>query len=91
VSPVRYELGPYIPEDAILHSHRHENLKRSLSVCISVHVTTGHGLNDQGVGIKISKHRPAIPAQVPPSLLSSGYWDVLPKLGYEAGADIKRM
>jgi hypothetical protein len=27
VSPVRYELGFYIPEDDILHSHRHENLK----------------------------------------------------------------
>jgi hypothetical protein len=27
VSPVRYELGVYIPEDGILHSHRHENLK----------------------------------------------------------------
>jgi hypothetical protein len=27
VSPVRYELGFYIPEDGILDSHRHENLK----------------------------------------------------------------
>jgi hypothetical protein len=27
VSPVRYELGVYIPEDGILHSHRRENLK----------------------------------------------------------------
>jgi hypothetical protein len=27
VSPVRYELGFYIPEDAILHSHCRENLK----------------------------------------------------------------
>jgi hypothetical protein len=27
VSPVRHELGFYIPEDAILHSHRCENLK----------------------------------------------------------------
>jgi hypothetical protein len=26
VSPVTYELGFYIPEDAILHSHRRENL-----------------------------------------------------------------
>jgi hypothetical protein len=26
VSPVKYELGFYIPEDGILHSHRHENL-----------------------------------------------------------------
>jgi hypothetical protein len=27
VSPVRYELWLYIPEDDILHSHRRENLK----------------------------------------------------------------
>jgi hypothetical protein len=27
VSPVRYELGFYIPEDDILYSHRRENLK----------------------------------------------------------------
>jgi hypothetical protein len=27
VSPVRYELGLYIPEDDNLHSHRRENLK----------------------------------------------------------------
>jgi hypothetical protein len=27
VSPVRYELGFYIPEDGILHSHRREELK----------------------------------------------------------------
>jgi hypothetical protein len=27
VSPVKYELGFYIPEDGILHSHRREKLK----------------------------------------------------------------
>jgi hypothetical protein len=27
MSPVRYEMGFYIPEDVILHSHRRENLK----------------------------------------------------------------
>jgi hypothetical protein len=27
VLPVRYELGFYIPEDGILHSHRREKLK----------------------------------------------------------------
>jgi hypothetical protein len=27
MSPVMYELGFYIPEDDILHSHRRENLK----------------------------------------------------------------
>jgi hypothetical protein len=25
--PVRYELGFYIPQDGIIHSHRRENLK----------------------------------------------------------------
>jgi hypothetical protein len=28
VSPVRYELGFYIPKDDILHSPRRDNLKR---------------------------------------------------------------
>jgi hypothetical protein len=32
VSPVRYELGSYIPEVGILRSHRRENLKSSFSV-----------------------------------------------------------
>jgi hypothetical protein len=27
VSPVKYELGFYVPEDDILHSHRREHLK----------------------------------------------------------------
>jgi hypothetical protein len=35
MSPVKYELGFYIPEDDILHSHRRENLKSyiELTVC----------------------------------------------------------
>jgi hypothetical protein len=40
VFPVRYELGFYIPEDGILHSHRHENLKFSVNrkiILASVH------------------------------------------------------
>jgi hypothetical protein len=32
VSPVRYELGFYIPEDEILHSHDSENLKSYISL-----------------------------------------------------------
>jgi hypothetical protein len=32
VSPVRYELGFYIPEDGILHSHRRENLKSYIAL-----------------------------------------------------------
>jgi hypothetical protein len=27
VSPVKYELGFFIPEDTVLHGHRRENLK----------------------------------------------------------------
>jgi hypothetical protein len=32
VSPVKYELGFYIPEDDILHSHRSENLKSYIAL-----------------------------------------------------------
>jgi hypothetical protein len=32
MSPVKYELGSYIPEDAILHSHRRENLKSYIAL-----------------------------------------------------------
>jgi hypothetical protein len=32
VSPVRYELGSYIPEDDILHSHRREDLKSYIAL-----------------------------------------------------------
>jgi hypothetical protein len=32
VSPVRYELGFYIPEDGIPHSHRHEKLKSYIMI-----------------------------------------------------------
>jgi hypothetical protein len=32
VSPVKYELGFYFPEDDIHHSHRRENLKSSIAL-----------------------------------------------------------
>jgi hypothetical protein len=32
VSPVKYEVGFYIPEDGILHSHRRENLKSYIAL-----------------------------------------------------------
>jgi hypothetical protein len=32
MSPVRYELGFYIPEDEILHCHRRENLSSSVAL-----------------------------------------------------------
>jgi hypothetical protein len=32
MSPVKYELNFYIPEDGILHSHGHENLKSYIAL-----------------------------------------------------------
>jgi hypothetical protein len=32
VSPVKYELGFYIPEEDILHSHRRENFKSDIRI-----------------------------------------------------------
>jgi hypothetical protein len=32
MSPVKYELGFYIPEDDILHSHSRENLKSYIAL-----------------------------------------------------------
>jgi hypothetical protein len=32
MSPVKYELGFYIPEDDILHSHGPENLKSDIAL-----------------------------------------------------------
>jgi hypothetical protein len=34
VSPVKYELGLYIPEDDILHSHGRENLKSYIALTV---------------------------------------------------------
>jgi hypothetical protein len=36
VSPVRYELVCYIPEDGIVHSHRRENLKSCDACCMYI-------------------------------------------------------
>jgi hypothetical protein len=38
VSPVKYELGFYIPKDGILHNHRRENL-RSYTEAVSFLLT----------------------------------------------------
>jgi hypothetical protein len=32
MSPVRYELGFYTPEEGIVHSHRRENLKSYIAL-----------------------------------------------------------
>jgi hypothetical protein len=45
VSPVRYELDFYIPEDGILHIYRRENLKSCRKLLrISVRLLWGRGL-----------------------------------------------
>jgi hypothetical protein len=38
VSPVKYELGFYIPEDDILHSHHRENLKSYIMKLVRVEI-----------------------------------------------------
>jgi hypothetical protein len=57
VSPVRYELGFYIPEDDILHSHCLENLKSYMvsNFCLTrtcpVRGPLSSGLCHQGVSV----------------------------------------
>jgi hypothetical protein len=49
VSPVKYELGFYIPEDDILHSHRRETLKsykKSLLLARREYTRREHALQD---------------------------------------------
>jgi hypothetical protein len=43
VSPVRYELAFYIPQDGILHSYRRENLKCYMLEMSSLHVLAKNG------------------------------------------------
>jgi hypothetical protein len=38
MSPVKYELGFYIPEDVILHSHSREHLKSYNRYTISLYI-----------------------------------------------------
>jgi hypothetical protein len=40
VSPVKYELGFYIPEDDILHSHCRENFKSATEI-VSYYIING--------------------------------------------------
>jgi hypothetical protein len=46
MSPVSYELGSYIPEDAILHSHSRENLKSYLINFSLSDIVKQHAIND---------------------------------------------
>jgi hypothetical protein len=43
MSPVKYQLGSYILDDDILHSHRRENLKSYIDFCVARNVHTGPG------------------------------------------------
>jgi hypothetical protein len=47
MSPVRYELGPYIPEDDILHSRRRGNLRSGMDVSSSCCHEQGSGLKEK--------------------------------------------
>jgi hypothetical protein len=42
VFPVAYELGCYIPEDSILHTHRRENLKSYIALIGSTLLRRSH-------------------------------------------------
>jgi hypothetical protein len=47
VSPMRYELGFYIKDDGILHSHRHEN-RRSYLVWLNLNISLTAALLSHG-------------------------------------------
>jgi hypothetical protein len=58
MSPVRYELGFYIPEDGILHSYRCEDLKSYIALtvgsvvetyCDSCEVRTGFYISEDNI------------------------------------------
>jgi hypothetical protein len=38
MSPVRYELGFYIPEDATLHSHSRKNLTSNTDILLAAQI-----------------------------------------------------
>jgi hypothetical protein len=63
VSPVKFELGFYIPEDDILHIRRRENLK---SYTVSVQLQHFSVVQD------FLFSRASRPAPGPPGLLSNG-------------------
>jgi hypothetical protein len=61
VSPVKYELGFYIPEDDILHSHRRENLKSYMAEhhCVRQSVSVTWRREDRYTGTDVSEERPS--------------------------------
>jgi hypothetical protein len=46
---MRYELGFYIPDDGILHSHRRQNLSLSLLCLISTKVGHVYSINVEAI------------------------------------------
>jgi hypothetical protein len=58
MSPVKYELGLYIPDDGILHSHRRENLKSYIVFFYSLaNVERGSMMQINTQGIVLAKIR----------------------------------
>jgi hypothetical protein len=57
VSPVRYELGIYIPEDDIPHSHRRETLKSYGQTIVYAHFSycNMRQASPKGTELSISK------------------------------------
>jgi hypothetical protein len=59
MSPVRYKLGFYIPEDGILHSHRRENLNPYVVFRLSAKLLPNLALNFSS-GQRFGSVRPLI-------------------------------
>jgi hypothetical protein len=62
--PLKYELGFYIPQDDILHSHRRENLKSYTFIVADIH----NGLLING---KQTRHLPMRDVMAPTTLETS--------------------
>jgi hypothetical protein len=75
VSPVRYELGFYIPEDGILHSHRRENLKSYIPVVFSFITTPA---KFRGVVTEKYIYTLRTKAETPSETKNGVFWDVTP-------------
>jgi hypothetical protein len=72
VSPVKYELGFYIPDDDILHSHRRENLKSYIPF---VYFSSQDA--DQKRTLRVHRTQTALPERGPVRML--GHTDAISK------------
>jgi hypothetical protein len=57
VSPEKYELDFYIPEDGILHSHRRENLKSYLTNLVTVNPDRNTGYEKKFRWLSLNRHK----------------------------------